>query len=192
MPNSYYLQPGSSNTPETTSPFLSPDIYAVFNAFINDIQRTVTLVYPEKKEECANCYLDTMGTRTRSVSRYKAGGPMPFENGQPCPYCDGKGYKAIEETDDIQTRIYTNQKAWGGTPPGLILPDGSIKLVTKIEYAAQLKKAKYIIPKYNGLENIQTERFFREGELYSTSWVLNNQKYVDTYWATKITNAKTI
>jgi hypothetical protein len=182
MPNSYYLRPGSSNTPETTSPFLSADIYDVFNAFIDDIQRTVTLVYPEKKEECANCYLDTMGTRTRSVSRYKTDGPMPFENGQPCPYCDGKGYKAIETTEDIVTRIYTDPKYWSNKAMSIKLPQGSIELVTKIEYAANIKRAKYLKPKYNGLENVQTEIYYRADEVSSSSWVLNPQKYVSSYW----------
>lgn len=182
MSNSYYLRPGSSGTVDLGSPFLSTDMYTVFNQYVTSVERTVTLVYPEKKEECPNCYLDTMGTRTRSISRYKASGPMPFTNGQPCPYCDGKGYKAVEDTDDITTRIYTDQKSWVNKPVNLRLPQGSLQLITKIEYAQQLKNAKYLIPKYNGLENIQTERYFRAEEIYSNSWVLNEQKYVTSYW----------
>ena len=53
-------------------------VFNVYNEAVELFERTVTLVYPEKKESCPNCYLDTMGTRTRSVSVYKPGGPYPF------------------------------------------------------------------------------------------------------------------
>lgn len=163
-------------------------IYTAFNNFVTSIERTVTLVYPEKKSPCDNCYLDTMGTRARSISIYKVGGPMPFENGQPCPYCDGKGYKAVEQTEDINTRIYIDQKSWIIKGMSLRLPAGSLELVTKIEYTNQLKMAKYLIPKYNGLQDYQSEKYFRVEGVFSSSWVLNPQKYVNSYWSTNEKN----
>ena len=76
-------------------------VFNVYNEAVTLFERVATLVYPEKKEQCPNCYLDTLGTRTRSVSVYKAGGPYPFGRGMPCPYCDGRGYKAIEVEEDV-------------------------------------------------------------------------------------------
>lgn len=160
------------------------DVYTIFNDFVTSIERDVILVYPEKKLPCDNCYLGNVGV-IKSISIYKAGGPMPFVNGQPCPYCDGKGYKAVEVSEQIKSRIYTNQKDWSNKSIALKLPAGSIQLITKIEYAPKLKMAKYIIPKYNGLENIQTELYERVDQIYSDSWVLNPQKYVTSYWSSK-------
>ena len=85
-------------------------VFNTYNEAVQLFERTAKLVYPEKKENCPNCYLDTMGTRTRSVSFYRTGGPAPFERGMPCPLCDGKGYKMIETTEDIEVRIYWERK----------------------------------------------------------------------------------
>ena len=80
-------------------------VFNIYNEAVELFERTVKLVYPEKKEQCPNCYLDTFVTRTRAVSVYKPGGPYPFSRGMPCPSCDGLGYKAIEAEENIQLRI---------------------------------------------------------------------------------------
>ena len=53
-------------------------VFNVYNEAVSLFERVATVIYPERKEECPNCYLDTMGTRTRSVSVYKADGPAPL------------------------------------------------------------------------------------------------------------------
>jgi len=80
-------------------------VFTTYNEAVLLFTRTGRLIYPEKKEECPNCYLDTFGTGGRSISFYKTGGPYPFERGMPCPYCGGKGYKAVESYDDIILRV---------------------------------------------------------------------------------------
>ena len=77
-------------------------VFTTYNEAVLLFTRTATLVYPEKKEDCPNCIMGNMGTRNRSVSIYQAGGPIPFDRGMPCPYCGGKGYKAVESTDDLR------------------------------------------------------------------------------------------
>ena len=64
-------------------------VFNTYNEAVLLFTRTATLVYPEKKEDCPNCIIDNMAGRSRSVSRYQAGGPYPFERGMPCPYCGG-------------------------------------------------------------------------------------------------------
>ena len=81
-------------------------VFDVYNEAVLLFTRTATLVYPEKREQCPNCYMNTMGTRNKSVSVYRPGGPYPFDRGMPCPYCNGKGHKAVEVSDDITLRIY--------------------------------------------------------------------------------------
>lgn len=185
--NYYYIRPGGDPNSNPNNPAIfmgSSDVYEVFNNLALSIERSVTLVYPETKLSCTNCSLSNVGV-LKSVSIYKQGGPMPFTNGQPCPYCDGKGYKAIEVIEDIKSRIYIDQKSWQNKSISLKLPDGTLQLVTRIEFMSKLKQAKYIMPKYNGLENYQTELYERAEQIYSNSWILNPQKYVTSYWVSK-------
>ena len=81
-------------------------VFTTYNEAVLLFTRTATLVYPEKKEDCPNCIMSNLGTRNRSISIYQPGGPYPFERGMPCPYCGGKGYKAVEVTNDVTLRIY--------------------------------------------------------------------------------------
>ena len=106
-------------------------VFNVYNEAVTLFERVVTLVYPEKKEQCPNCYLDTMGTRTRSVSVYRSGGPYPFSRGMPCPQCDGKGYKAIEAEEDLNVRIYWEPKQWKDIGAAINLPEGAIQIISK-------------------------------------------------------------
>ena len=107
-------------------------VFNVYNEAVTLFERVATLVYPEKKEQCPNCYLDTLGTRTRSVSVYKTGGPYPFGRGMPCPYCDGKGYKAIEAEEDVNIRIYWEPRQWKDIGMSINLPEGSIQVISKM------------------------------------------------------------
>ena len=62
---------------------ISSSVFDTYNSALNLFTRTATLVYPEKREQCANCYMDTMGTRNRSVSRYQGGGgTIPHSTGR--------------------------------------------------------------------------------------------------------------
>lgn len=60
------------------------------------------IYYPAKTINCTNC-------RTRPIPGISTNiynnGPMNFSNGD-CPYCEGKGYLSVEQTDNIRLRIY--------------------------------------------------------------------------------------
>jgi len=186
--NQYYVRPGGDPTVTPNDPGIllgSSDIYDVFNNYVRTIERPVKLIYPDRKMECDNCYLDSLGTGVRSISRYRSGGPFPFDNGMPCSRCGGKGFLTEETSDIIPSRIYTNPKSWINKEIALRLPANAIMLISRLEYAALIKQAKFMMPYYNGLENFQFEVYERSYEISSDSWVQNGQKYVTSYWSQK-------
>jgi len=160
------------------------DIFDCYNDAVSQIfNRTATLVYPEKKEDCPNCILSTMGTRNRSVSIYKAGGPYPFELGMPCPYCGGKGYKAIEATDTVSLRMYWDRKNWVKTGSEINIPAGSVQTVAYMTDLDKIKKCKYMIPLYDGIQNYEVNaRYEKMGSSFPQGFNQNSVKYVVTFW----------
>ncbi len=96
-----------------TNPFLgiiSPAFKATFtnaiDALLEDTALTVPcrLIYGNTNPTvCANCIFDPLTGRSSSI--YLAGGPIPFANGQICPWCHGEGVKTVEATED---GIYTD------------------------------------------------------------------------------------
>jgi len=157
-------------------------VFDTYNEAVLLFTRTGRLIYPEKKEQCPNCYLDTLGTANRSISKYKTNGPYPFERGMPCPYCDGKGYKAIENTEDITLRIYWNQKYWMNIGIPIDLPDGSIQTIGYMADLEKINKAKYLIPIYDGIEKYETMRYEKAGNSYPQGFKQNSTKYIVTFW----------
>ena len=158
-------------------------VFSVYNEAVSLFTRTAKLVFPEKKEQCPNCYLDTMGTRNRSVSYYRAGGPYPFERGMPCPYCGGKGYKAVEVTEAVSLRIYYDQKSWVNIGVPINVPDGAIQTICDMANLASVEKCKYMIPEYDGIQNYDTSaRYERDGVSIPQGFKQNPTKYAVTFW----------
>ncbi len=157
-------------------------VFNTYNEAVLLFTRTAKLIYPEKKESCPNCYLDTMGTRTRSVSKYKAGGPIPFERGMPCPYCGGKGYKAIETSDNIVLRIYWDRRSFVKVSENIDISSGAIQTIAYMTDLDKINKCKYLIPIYDGIENYDTGRFERSGPSYPQGFKQNDTKYIVTFW----------
>ena len=127
-------------------------VFDTYNEAVLLFTRTATLVYPEKKEDCPNCILDTMGTGNRSISMYQPGGPYPFERGMPCPYCGGQGYKAIESSDEITLRIYWDRKSWINVGTPIEIPNGSIQTIAFMTDLPKIEQCKFMLPKYDGIE----------------------------------------
>ncbi len=157
-------------------------VFDVYNEAVLLFTRTAKLIYPEKKDECPNCYLDTLGTRNRSVSKYKPGGPYPFERGMPCPYCGGKGYKAVEESDIITLRIYWDRKSWVKVAENIEIPDGAIQTISYMTDLDKINKAKYLCPIYDGIEKYDSSKFQKSGPSYPQGFKQNPTKYVVTFW----------
>lgn len=159
-------------------------VFDVYNEAILLFTRSATLVYPEKKEDCPNCIMSNMGTRNRSISIYQTGGPFPFERGMPCPYCNGKGYKAEESTDTITLRIYWDRKSWVKTGAEINIPDMSIQTIAYMADLEKIEKAKYLIPSYDGIENYDVNaKYEKAGISFPQGFKQNNTKYVVTFWS---------
>lgn len=156
------------------------DIFNIYNDAVDNIwSKTVTLVYTENKEECPNCYFN--GYKSNGI--YKINGPYPFEDGFPCPYCDGAGFKLSETTEDIQCRIYYNQKEWVKVPVAVNIPFATAQIVAKLTDLPKLQKCKYIIPKYyTDIEVYQNQTLIMAGAYYPQGFTQNPIKYVVTYW----------
>ncbi len=158
-------------------------VFDVYNEAILLFTRTSTLIYPEKKEDCPNCIMSTMGTRNRSMSIYQAGGPYPFDRGMPCPYCGGKGYKAVESSDDITLRIYWDRKSWVKTGAEIAIPDGSIQTIAYMTDLEKIEKCKYMVPNYDGIQNYDTSaKYEKNGISFPQGFKQNAIKYVVTFW----------
>ncbi len=159
-------------------------VFDVYNEAILLFTRSATLVYPEKKEDCPNCIMSTMGTSNRSISIYQAGGPYPFERGMPCPYCGGKGYKSVESSDSITLRIYWDKKSWVKTGAEINIPDMSIQTIAYMADLDKIEKAKYLIPSYDGIENYDPNaKYEKAGISFPQGFKQNNTKYVVTFWS---------
>ena len=106
-------------------------VFDKFNEAILLFNRTVTLVYPEKRERCPNCMTNTIGGR--SINTYRSGGAFPFSRGVLCPLCGGKGVKLIESTEEVQMRVYHNRKDWVKIGFEVDIPSSSIQTL-KLRY----------------------------------------------------------
>jgi len=157
-------------------------VFDTYNEAVLLFTRTATLVYPEKREQCPNCYMNTMGTRNKSVSVYRAGGPYPFERGMPCPYCNGKGYKAVEASDDITLRIYWDRKAWFNVGIPIDIADSTIQTISYMSDLNKIEQCKYMIPKYDGIENYGVSKYEKSGTSFPQGFKQNTTKYVVTFW----------
>tara|TARA_Y100000114_G_scaffold109417_1_gene102927 strand:+ start:934 stop:1446 length:513 start_codon:yes stop_codon:yes gene_type:complete len=157
-------------------------VFNTYNEAVLLFTRTATLVYPEKKEDCPNCIMNTMGTRNKSVSVYQAGGPYPFTRGMPCPYCNGKGYKAVEATDDITLRIYWDRKSWVKIGASIDIPDGSIQTIAYMTDLPKIEQCKHMIPNYDGIEKYDKAKYERNGPSFPQGFKQNETKYVVTFW----------
>ena len=158
-------------------------VFTTYNEAVLLFTRTATLVYPEKKEDCPNCIMSNLGTRNRSMSIYQPGGPYPFERGMPCPYCGGKGYKAVEVTNDVTLRIYWDRKSWVDVGIPVNIPAGSIQTIAYMTDLEKIEKCKYMIPKYDGIQNYDVNaKFEKTGMSFPQGFKQNDTKYVVTFW----------
>lgn len=162
---------------------LPASVFTSFNQIVADIlEREATLIYPEARQECPNCYMDTFGVQNRSISIYRTGGPYPFDRGQPCPYCNGRGYKAVEDTEIIKLRIYYDKKFFNRIAASLNLPEGSIMTISNMSNLTKIERAKYLIPKYDGIQDYNITKFEKAGPSIPNGFQQNPVKYVTTFW----------
>lgn len=150
------------------------------NMIMDELEEFITLYYPEKREECPNCYIDTFAGIMKTVSKYKNNGPMPFTNGMPCPYCDGNGYKSIEQKENIPGRIYTENKNYQ-TFKNLNLSSGQILFVCRIDFFTKILMSKYMRP-VTEIHDLTIEKYELVGQPEHTGFTINPVKYITSIW----------
>lgn len=107
--------------------------------------KTCKLVYPQKMDSCQNCIIDPdTGT---STGIYKTGGPVSFTNYTICPVCGGEGRLYTELTDNINLRVYFNQKQFIQLNEfkSITIDNDTIQIIGYIKDLPKLERAKELI-----------------------------------------------
>jgi hypothetical protein len=64
-----------------------------------------------KKNICPNCIFDS--NTNKSSNQYKPGGPIAFDFGRLCPYCNGIGYYGENNRqEEIHLAVLWDSKTW--------------------------------------------------------------------------------
>lgn len=161
---------------------LDPRLFDIYNDTVENIwNREIILIYPEVKQECPNCTF----TGFRSNGVYKTGGPIPFEEGFPCPWCEGAGYKMVEVSDTIKARVYYSQKEWVKIGPQVQLANAAAQIVANMDYLPKLQQCKYCIPHYYpNIDSYNNQKLRRISDFYPQGFLQNEKRYVVTFWET--------
>jgi hypothetical protein len=115
------------------------------------------LIYPPRREMCANCVFDSIGQK--SANRYKHGGPAPFSFGH-CSVCGGEGYREEEQTEIIKMRVYFTPQESTKIVEGITTPAVDAEVIGFIYDLPKFNRANEIIC-HSDLENYSTWKFSR-------------------------------
>lgn len=135
-----------------------------------------TLVYDSTKlTVCPNCIYDTLSKK--SSNQYKTGGPLPFANGQTCPYCLGSGTtNSATAEQEVYFAVLTDSKNFIGS---VNTPDIDAQTICSISYLDQIRKCSKVI--FNtDIPNLTNNIFVRSNEPSPVG--LGDNKYIFTNW----------
>lgn len=89
-----------------------------------------------KKNLCPNCIYDE--NLSKSANKYKSGGPVPFNLGQLCPYCNGVGYYHASVAESGHLAILWNNKDWINPPTNIALTNDLIQTICDKTYLSPI------------------------------------------------------
>ncbi len=117
--------------------------FEVVDYFIdNSFGVNCKIIYPSLREDCPNCYYNTLpGVGASNI--YRPGGPQPFDDNI-CPYCNGLGYRVIENSEVIKIRAYFDTATWAKFNPRVGIKDGDAVLIGYMTDLPKLKNMAYI------------------------------------------------
>jgi hypothetical protein len=158
----------------------------IFNDAINALLEDTALTVPcklvfenSKLEDCPNCLYDPM--RQKSSNQYQAGGPIPFVNGQICPYCSGAGSLSFSSEEILYLGII--KPVFFGMDQlelnNVNYIDGKIQSLCSINFYAKIKNASYIIVDTN-LSDLTLSKFVRERDPIPVGY--GDNSFIITTW----------
>lgn len=118
------------------------DTHETISDWLIDNGSNCLLVYPQKYNECPNCYLDI--DTGRSTTIYKAGGPIEFTNYTICPYCSGEGRLSAAEEETIKCRVYYNSKDFVGRG-NITIDQDTVQIITYLSHLSKFERAEFLI-----------------------------------------------
>lgn len=101
------------------------DAQAKFDAIITEWGVLCKVFYNPIWQPCPNCVPDLNGQK--SSNHWLDGGPIPFQDGQICPMCDGQFLRSQEVSDTFKMRVYYDTtKLLRQEGINLNIPDGGV------------------------------------------------------------------
>lgn len=130
-----------------------------------------------KKDPCPNCIYDV--NLKKSANKYKTGGPVPFNAGQLCPYCNGVGFYGETTTDSVYLAVIWDYKKWINPPPNVAISDGMIQTISDISTLQKIRKCKDMSVVYPSPTN-KNHKFQLYGEPSPAG--LGDNRYIFCMW----------
>lgn len=131
-----------------------------------------------KFTDCPNCIFDVGAGK--SSNRYQANGPIPFNSGL-CPYCNGIGKIADEQTESISLCPIYDYKSWiPDINSNVQSPYGFVQTLSAYNTTySKLLQAKEILINTDQNSKVRS-RFERYGEPQPCG--LGSSAFVSTMW----------
>ena len=130
-----------------------------------------------KKQLCPNCIFDP--NLKKSANKYKSGGPVSFDLGKICPYCNGVGYYGETNTETGYLAIIWDYKKWINPPTNIAISDGMIQTICDKAYLPSIRQCKDIMVLYPSTNN-KKHKFQLYGEPSPAG--LGDNNYIITMW----------
>jgi hypothetical protein len=158
----------------------------LFNDMINALLENTALTVPcrlvfenTKLQDCPNCIYDPISRKSSNL--YQTGGPIPFANGQICPYCIGNGSLSFSNDQDLYLGIikpgFFNMASLDLESVNFV--DGKIQSLCEITYYAKIKNASYIIIDTN-ITDLTINKYIRYRDPIPVGFGDNN--FIITTW----------
>lgn len=130
-----------------------------------------------KKQLCPNCIFDP--NLKKSANKYKIGGPVQFDLGKLCPYCNGIGYYGETNTETGYLAIIWDYKKWINPPMNLAEADGMIQTICDKTYLPSIRQCQNISVTYPSSSN-KKHKFQLFGEPNPAG--LGDNNYIISMW----------
>jgi hypothetical protein len=158
----------------------------VFDDMIEQYGDDCKLTYAATEEVCPNCIVNPK--TGESTGRYKEDGPVPFELGEVCPVCDGRGriqgtgsYDIIKLTIDWNPKPYMNIGSGTGAEGDRLVRVAGGMVFTRgfLTDLPKVLKADYIIFDVNN--QYQTNQFKLYGDPFPLGGFVK-RRYFGAIW----------